>query len=493
MNNTSSQSGANNGRHAVVIGGSMAGLLAARVLSDHFDQVTVIERDRYPLTPAPRPGVPQSRHLHALLARGLKILGKMFPGLSDELIAEGAVEIEVGSDLAWLSPAGWGINVNFGIGALSFSRDLLDWVVRRRMSTVPNVRLLEDSEVKKLVRNECGDAISGVSFGRRNQTNEANGDDEFLASDLVVDAGGRASRLPQWLSAIGYEPPVETVVNAHLGYASRLYKIPAGFDARWKGIIVQAAPPAHIRGGLIFPIEDNRWIVTLIGGDRDYAPVDEETFLAFARSLRSPLIYEAIRGAEPLTPISGYRATENRRRHYEQLKRWPEALIVIGDGACAFNPVYGQGMTTAAIGAEWLAKCLREQCDRSDGKSGGLARRFQRGLASLNADPWTLSSSADYRYRDAEGRAPNRMTRFIHRYVDQVLALSTRDAEVRKRFLEVQGMLKQSSELFKPGVVARVIWGVMSDVFRQAEDEDRKMAGIEAPPPLGKRTSPSKS
>jgi len=493
MNKISRRSGSTYGKHAVVIGGSMAGLLAARVLSDHFDRVTVIERDRYPATPAPRPGVPQSRHLHALLARGLKIVGEMFPGMSDELIELGAVEIEVGSDLAWLNPAGWGINVNCGIGALSFSRDLIDWVVRRRVSSIPNVRLLEGSEVKKLVTNESGDAISGVSFRRRNQTCESNDDGEFLAADLAVDAGGRASRLPQWLPAIGYEPPVETVVNAHLGYASRLYNIPSGFDARWKGVIVQAAPPAHIRGGIMFPIESRRWIVTLIGGDRDYPPMDEESFLAFARSLRSPLIYEAIRGAEPLTQISGYRATENRRRHYERLKRWPEALIVIGDGACAFNPVYGQGMTTAAIGAEWLAKCLREQYDRGDGKSGGLARRFQSGLASLNADPWTLSSSADYRYRDAEGRAPNRMTRFIHRYVDQVLALSTRDAEVRKRFLEVQGMLKPSSELFKPGVVARVIWGVMSDVFRHAEGEDRKMAGIEAPPPLGKPTFPSKS
>jgi 2-polyprenyl-6-methoxyphenol hydroxylase-like FAD-dependent oxidoreductase len=489
MNKTSRRSGFNDSRHAVVIGGGMAGLLAARVLSDHFDQVTVIERDRYPATPAPRPGVPQSRHLHALLARGLKILGELFPGLSDELIAAGAVEIDVGSDLAWLNPAGWGINANFGISALSFSRDLIDLAVRRRVSSIPNVRLLEDSEVKKLVTNERGDAISGVSFRRRNQTREANDDEEFLAADLAVDAGGRASRLPQWLSAIGYEPPVETVIDAHLGYASRLYKIPAGFDACWKGAIVQAAPPAHIRGGIMFPIEGRRWIVTLIGGDRDYAPIDEENFLAFAGSLRSPLIYEAIRDAEPLTPISGYRATENRRRHYEQLKRWPEALIVIGDGACAFNPVYGQGMTTAAIGAEWLGRCLREQLGRGNGKSGGLARRFQRGLAGLNADPWTLSSSADYRYHDAEGGAPNQMTRFMHRYVDQVLLLSTRDAGVRKRFLQAQGMLKPSSELFKPGVFARVIWGMMSDVFRRAKGEDRRMAGVEAPTAFEERAS----
>jgi 2-polyprenyl-6-methoxyphenol hydroxylase-like FAD-dependent oxidoreductase len=462
MINTSSHSSVKNSGRAVVIGGSMAGLLATRVLSDHFEQVTVIERDRYPAIPAPRPGVPQARHLHAMLPRGLKILGELFPGLSDELIAEGAVEIEIGSDLAWLHPGGWGINVESGLGALAFSRDLLDWAVRRRVSSIPNVRLLEGSEAQKLVTNKSGDAVSGVSFRRRNQTNEANRDGEFLAADLVVDAGGRASRLPLWLSAIGYEPPVETVIDSHLGYASRLYRIPDGFAAPWKGVFVQAAPPDHIRGGIMFPIEGRRWIVTLTGGDRDYPPVDEENFLAFARSLRSPLIYESIRDAEPLTPISGYRGTENRRRHYERLKRWPEALIVIGDGACAFNPVYGQGMSTAAIGAEWLGECLREESGRNNGKSGGLARRFQLGLARLNADPWKLSSSADYRYRGAEGGAPDLMTRFMHRYIDQVMLLNTRDAEVRKRFLQVQGMLKRPSELFKPAVVSRVIWNVMS-------------------------------
>jgi 2-polyprenyl-6-methoxyphenol hydroxylase-like FAD-dependent oxidoreductase len=488
LSKTSRQSGSNNRSHAVVIGGSMAGMLAARVLSEHFDQVTVIERDRFPEGPASRPGVPQARHLHALLARGLNILGTLFPGLSDELIAAGAVEVEVGSDFAWLNPAGWGINFNSGIKALSFSRDLLDWAVRRRVSAIPNIRLLENCETKELIMNERRDAVSGVLFRHRDLSDGAPGKEDWLAADLVVDAGGRASKMPQWLSEAGYEPPAETVINAHLGYASRLYKIPADFHAGWKGAFVQAAPPEHIRGGIMFAIEGDRWIVTLVGGDRDYPPTDEEGFLAFARSLRHPLIYETIKNAEPLTTITGYRGTENRRRHYEQLKRWPESLIVVGDGACAFNPVYGQGMTTAAIGAEWLDKCLRKQ----PGDHNGLARRFQRGLAKLNADPWMLSTGEDYRYRNAQGGTPNLMNRFMHRYVDRVLLLSTRDAKVRQRFLEVQGMLKPPTELFKPGVVARVIWSVIGGAFRQAKDEGRKMAEVEVAPRLRERTSPSK-
>src|SRR5262249_29045204 len=161
----------------------------------------------------------------------------------------------------------------------------------------------------------------------RNQAFETGGDEEWLAADLVVDAGGRASRAPQWLAAIGYDPPVETMVDARLGYARRLYKIPDPLDAGWQGGFVQTAPAQHIPRGLIFPIEGHRWIVTLIGGGGDYPPVDEESFLEFAHSLRSPVIYEAIRNAEPLAPVTGYRNTENRKRHYERLKRWPSALI----------------------------------------------------------------------------------------------------------------------------------------------------------------------
>ncbi len=407
LSKTSHQSDSNHRSHAIVIGGSLTGMLAARVLSEHFDQVTLIERDRFPEGPAPRHEVPQARHFQVLLSRGLNIVEGLFPKLSEEMISAGAVEIDAGADLAWLNPAGWGINFKPGLKALSFSRDLLDWSVRRRVSAIPNIRLIENCEVMELITNERRDAIAGVLFRYRSQSDKAAGKEDWLAADLVVDASGRASKMPQWLSEIGYEPPAETVINAHLGYASRLYKIPADFYTNRKGAFAQAAPPEHIRGGIMFAIEGDRRIVTLAGRDRDYPPTDEEGFLAFARSLRNPLIYDAIKNAEPLTPITGYRGTENRWRHYELLERWPESLIVIGDGACAFNPVYGQEMPTATIGAEWLDKCLREQ----PGDLSGLARRFQRGLAKLYADPWMLSTGEDYPLpqrprRDAEPDEP---------------------------------------------------------------------------------------
>ncbi len=399
LSEISHQSDSSHRSHAIVIGGSMAGMLAARVLSEHFDQVTLIERDRFSESPASRPGVPQARHFQVLLSRGLNIVEGLFPKLSEEMIAAGAVEIDAGADLAWLNPAGWGINFKSGLKALSFSRDLLDWSVRRRVPAIPNIRLLENCEMMELITNERRDAIAGVLFRYRNQSDGAAGKEDWLAADLVVDAGGRASKIPQWLSEIGYEPPAETAINAHPGYASRLYKIPADFNADRKAL-AQASPPEHIRGGIMFAIEGDRWIVTLAGRDRDYPPTDEEGFLTFARSLRNPLIYEAIKNAEPLTPITGDRGTENRWRHYELLERWPESLIAIGDSVCSFNPVYGQEMATAPIGAEWLDKCLREQ----SGDLNGLARRFQRGLARLYADPWMLSTGEDYPLPQRPGR-----------------------------------------------------------------------------------------
>lgn len=464
---------------AVVIGGSMAGLLAARVLSQHFDQVVVIERDQYPTRPEPRPNTPQANHVHVLLARGLQSFEGFFPGLRKEMLAEGALEIETSADIAWLNPAGWGVRFDSGVRALSFSRGLLDWVVRRRLAAFNNIHFLDNRLVTELIADEAGKRLIGVTFRHRQNDGENDSGEEWLAADLIIDSAGRASKTPQWLAALGYQRPTETIVNAHLGYSSRLYRIPQDFNADWKATFVQSAPPEHIRGGILFPIEGNRWLVTMVGGEKDYPPTDEEGFLSFARSLRNSIIYDAIKNAEPLSPIFAHRGTENRRRHYEQLKRMPEGLIVIGDGACAFNPVYGQGMTTAALGAEWLNECLRKQFANGQHEITGLGRKFQRGLARLNASPWMLSTGEDYRYRKAEGGSPNLFNRFMHWFIDQILQLTTYDISVRQSFLSVQGMLKSPTTLFAPKIFLRVLRNARRNLFSRAEK--KKTAKVETP------------
>lgn len=228
---------------------------------------------------------------------------------------------------------------------------------------------------------------------------------------------------------------------------------PSQSQSAWRALFIQAAPPAAKRAGILFPVEGNRWLVTLQGGDRDYPPADEAGFLEFARTLRSPLLFEAIKDAEPVTPISSYRATQNKLQHYERLKSWPDRLIVLGDAACAFNPVYGQGITTAALAAEDLQRCFRQSC----GKLDGVARHFQRQLAKINRAPWMLSTSEDLRYAGVEGAAASLAVKFMHKYMNNVLRSATRSKTVRKRFLEVQGMLKGPAAILRPFVVAQVL------------------------------------
>jgi 2-polyprenyl-6-methoxyphenol hydroxylase-like FAD-dependent oxidoreductase len=237
-----------------------------------------------------------------------------------------------------------------------------------------------------------------------------------------------------------------------------MYKIPNGFQADWKMIMLQPAPPLHPRAGLLYPIEGNRWVISVGGGDHDYPATDEEGFLKFVCSLPSPIIYDLIKAAEPLSPIYSYRATENRLRHYDKLARLPERLLFVGDSVCTFNPVYGQGMTTAAMAAVLLDDCLHEQTKQHpDGSLMGLTMEFQKRLARLNAGPWMLATSSDFRYRTTVGNRPGLRLKLMHRYVDHVVALGTESDEIRRRWLEVAQMLKPPTALFHPAMLRAVL------------------------------------
>lgn len=353
----------------------------------------------------------------------------------------------------WLTPAGPGPRFRSGVSLLTSTRNLLEWTVRQRVAALPNVRFLERTEVKSLLQAPNDTGVSGVKV-RFRDGRAGTDSEEPLTADLVVDASGRNSSAPRWLEALGYPPPEETLINAHPGYATRLFELPENTAQDWKIVFVQAAPPHHNRGGIMFPIEDGHWMCSLMGLGGDYSPTDEEGFMEFARSLRSPMLYEAIKDATPASPIHGYREVENKRRHYERLARQPDNFLVTGDAACAFNPVYGQGMTTAAMGAQTLEECLGES---HDGDFADLSRRFQKKLAKVNNGPWLLATGEDFRVRETEGGKAGLSTRLTHRYMDRVLKLSLRDLAVRRIFLEVFGMLKAPTALFGPAIAAKVL------------------------------------
>ena len=437
--------------HALVLGGSLAGLLAARVLSDHFEQVTLVERDSFPLTPESRRGTPQANHVHALMPRGRQIIEQLFPNLHLEMMADGAPLVDVGRDISWLTPEGWGVRFNSGLEVLAFTRPLLDFHVRRRLSTIDRIKILQDTEIIRLVereKNKVGGALLRMTLS------DGVNVESILKADLVVDATGRASRAPQWLSDLGYPKPTETVINGHLGYSSRLFEPPAELSRDWKCAFVQAAPPDEKRGGLLFLVEGNRWLVTMLGGGGDYPPKDDEGFLEFARSLRSPIIYDAIKNAKPLSPIKTHRGTENRLRHFSALLHQPSNFVAVGDALCAFNPVYGQGMTIAAMGVLELDYCLRDKTIRSQ----DFSRTVHRRLAKVTKAPWLLATGQDYRYRETEGGEATFATRFMHRYMDRILRLATHDTTVRAVLLKIFGMLLLPPALFRPAILGRVLW-----------------------------------
>ena len=431
---------------AVVIGASLAGLLAARALAEHFEAVTIVERDVLPSDAAYRAGVPQSRHLHALLARGQRVLERLFPGLRDDLLQCGAEDVDWPGDILWLSTVGWARRFTPGLGLLFASRELIEWRIRDRVLSRANVAVSEGCEAVGLVRD--GESrIAGVRVRSRGTASS----ESALEADLVIDASGRDSRAPQWLEALGYAAPEETTVNAFLGYASRYYRRPpAARD--WKAIVIGTTVDLP-RGGAIFPVEGDRWLVTLAGMGGEYPPTDDRAFLEFARSLRSRILFDAIASAEPLGRIHGYRRTENQLRHYERIPL-PPRLVVAGDAVASFNPIYGQGMTVSALAALELDRMLRGAVALDV-----LGPRFARRLAAIVAAPWVLATSEDFRYPTTTGGRPPLRVRLMHGYVLRLQQLTTRDPVILRAFLDVAHLVRSPAVLFSPAIVARALAG----------------------------------
>jgi 2-polyprenyl-6-methoxyphenol hydroxylase-like FAD-dependent oxidoreductase len=438
------------GQHAVVIGGSMAGLLATRVLSEHFAQVTLVERDRLPQRAEPRKGVPQGRHIHGLLIRGEQILSQFFPDLVPALLEAGATRLDMGEDFRWHHFGVWKAHFHSGLSSLSVSRPLLEWQINRRVTGLSNVQVIEECTCTRFTTGADQTRVTGVQIQRR----AGAAPEESLGADLVVDASGRGSHTPRWLETLGYAKPEESTIPVSVGYATRLYRRPQTLPD-WKALYVVPQPPTK-RGGGIFPIEDDRWMVTLFGWLGDHPAPEEHAYLDFARSISVPDVYRAIEQAEPLTSIEVHKFPSNLRRHYEKLSRFPEGLIVLGDALCSFNPVYGQGMTISAMEALTLDGCLREQHRTRGTDLIGLWRRFQTQVAKVVDVPWQLTTGEDFRYSETEGRRPVG-TAFMHWYTGKMHRAASHHAQVAQRFYQVMHMLESPAVLFHPGVMFRLL------------------------------------
>lgn len=386
------------GRHAIVIGGSVAGLAAARILADHFAEVTIIERDPRPDGPEPRKGAPQMRHVHALFLAASKGLEAMFPGFIDELRAAGALTGDFGNAYATYHYGAWKPRFTAGFEVITCSRPLIEWHIRQRVAALPNVKIRYGHAAEDLLASEDRRRITGVRV-------KGSGGEESLSADLVLDAAGRGSRVPRWLDALGYGRPPEQVVGIDLAYVTQVFEPSVDAQRDWNGLIIASRAPGR-RGAFVLPIEGGRWLVSMTGLFGDHCPTDAEGFLEFARSLPVPQVYEAIKGATSLSAPVMHKVPSSRWFHYEKLERLPEGLLMLGDSVCALNPVYGQGITVAIQCVGELEAALAA-LSRGTGELRGLPSALQQRFAQLIGPAWMLSTTLDLRYPEATGkRAP---------------------------------------------------------------------------------------
>jgi len=432
------------GCHAIVIGGSMAGLLAARVLSDRFERVTIVERDRFPEGTENRKGVPQARHAHALLPRGFMIMARLFPGLAGELVSGGAIASDVPAESLRYQSGGYRVRFAIGRKSLLMSRPFLEGHIRRRVRALTNVTVLEEYDVAGLLSGEQGKHVGGVTIKRR----VADAPERRLDADLVVDASGRGSRAPAWLEEMGYERPVEERIEIGVGYTTRVYRSRPDDLSGVKFVMIEPTPGRERSIGAMFRMEDGRWIVTLGGWLGERAPTNEAGFVEFARNLPAPDIHEVIKDAEPLGEAGKYNFPANLRRHYERLGQLPEGFLVTGDALCSFNPIYGQGMSVAALEAETLEECL------NDGQAD-LPSRFYRRVSKVVDTPWKLAAGADFTHPGVTG-SRTLTTGIVNWYLGHVRKAITRDEEVCRVFTMVTGLLAPPSMLFHPKIALRV-------------------------------------
>ena len=441
-------------KKAIVIGASIAGTLSARVLSAYFDQVIILERDSLSNGNI-RKGTPQATHIHFLLSRGYQILRKLCPDIEEELLAHGAQKIDFLNDVRILLPTGWAPKFCSEVITYTCSRTLLEKSIRNKvLQNFSNITIFENCFVKNLILDET--RVMGLEY-------QNDGKLDSIKADLVVDASGRNTKTPLWLENLGFQKPKELKIDSYVGYATRIYRKPPG-EKIWKMLAILNRPTHNPRTGIVYPVENNQWIIGVSGIGGEYPPTDEEGFLDFIKRLPTTELYDSIKEAIPVSEIFGYRIEGSRKYQYEKLSRWPQNFIVIGDSVCTFNPFYGQGMTSAALCVEYLSKSLKQIQNEADWKD--FSKQYQVKVSEIVSLPWILGTSDDLRWPTTKGKKPSLSVRFMQKYTNNVMLLIPNSELAAKSFLEMMHMTKSPSVLFHPKIIGQMFLKYFKDKIR---------------------------
>jgi 2-polyprenyl-6-methoxyphenol hydroxylase-like FAD-dependent oxidoreductase len=435
------------GKHAVVVGAGIGGLTTAKALSSYFEKVSVLERDALPAGPEARTGTPQSRQVHVLLRGGLNALTEFFPDFETELEQAGAVRARVGSEIRVEFP---GFDPfpprDLDFDTLCMTRPLVEFVVRRGVEQQHNIELQSRCRVTKFLTSPDGSAVAGVRY------DSANGESTTLAADLVVDASSRGTLTLEALDRLGMRRPDENEIGIDLSYATATFDIPPTAPRDWRAVIHRPSAQSG-RGAFLFPIENNRWHIGLNGVHGETPPDGVQDFIAFAKTLRTPTIYDAIKHATAVGAIYRFGLPCSVRRRFEALQSFPGGLLPIGDVVCRFNPAFGQGMSVVAQEVGVLKQLLDARTGAAD-PHDGLAPAFFAAIQDVLAAPWSVAEN-DFIYAKTRGECPTDFQRRL-KYGNALQRIAAEDAAVHRIVAEVNNLVKPPSALRNPQIASRV-------------------------------------
>jgi 2-polyprenyl-6-methoxyphenol hydroxylase-like FAD-dependent oxidoreductase len=426
---------------AVVIGASVGGLCAARAISEHFERVVVLDRDDLPAGPVARGQVPQGRHPHLLLVAGARLLEGWFPGIIQQLIDRGAVDVDLCADMWWHQAGGVARRPASDLHGPAMSRPLLEWTIRERVAALPNVEVRGGTAAAGLLFSDDGVRVVGVRLH----------DETTVSCGLVVDASGRQARTLPWVEAAGFTAPSVSTVETDTRYVSRTYRRVESPDRGWKAAAI-IDDVERKRLAMVLPMEGDRWIALVSGLHGEAAPVDESERIAYLRTFPSPIIADLLASSEPLTEPVTHRFPSSQRRHVDKLRRMPVGWVLLGDAVSSFNPIYGQGMTSAAQQAHALGACLR----RHDTIDRRFARRYFKLASRIVAVPWSIATGGDFAYPETTGKKPAG-TDLVNRYMDRVTVAAQHDDQVSLRLNEVIALVRRPESLMAPRFALRVL------------------------------------